>query len=373
MNVSRQHIVLAVTLLALVCAVPARAQSGDEPDLTKVRLRLGALALNPTIELTNLGVDTNVFDAPPGAEQRDFTFTLSPRTDLWLGMGPTWITGNVREDIVWYQKYTSERSSNGYYTLGWLVPLNRLRFKTSATYIHTRDRPGYEIDSRSLHTDEMFKGSVEVRALSKTFFGVAAQQERLNFDSAATFAGVNLHDTLSHNATTGTLTIRHQLTPLTSITLDVGREQDRFDFDPVRNSDSTQANLGVQFDQSALIKGSARFGYRDFVPASPLLPGYRGSTAAADLSYVALDTTKLALQVTRDVQYSFEITQPYYLLTGVNGSVTQQVYGPVDVVARGGLQHLDYRDVVTAVIGDPNRTDRVQSYGCGVGYHRSEE
>jgi hypothetical protein len=367
-HLDRHKIVLAVMCLALVSAVPALAQS-DEPDLTKVRVKIGPLALNPTIELTNLGVDTNVFDAPVGAEQRDFTFTLSPRTDLWLRMGRTWLTGNVREDIVWFQKYSSERSANGYYTLGWLVPLNRLKFNTSATYVDTNDRPGFEIVARSPHTDVILKGLMEVRALSKTFIGVSAQQERLNFASSATFAGVNLHDTLSHNATTGTLSIRHQLTPLTSLSLDVGREEDRFDFAPVRNSNSTQASLGVQFDPSALIKGSARFGYRDFVPASPLVPGYRGSTAALDLTYIALDTTKLAVQLTRDIQYSFEVNEPYYLLTGVTASVTQQVFGPIDVVARGGLEHLNYHDVVTAVIGDPNRTDRVRSYGGGVGYH----
>jgi hypothetical protein len=366
----RKHIVSTLVVFFLLgSAVPALAQSGDEPDLTKIRVRVGPLGLNPTIELTNFGVDTNVFNAPVGEEQRDFTFTLSPRTDLWLRMGRTWITGNVREDIVWFQTYSSERSANGYYTLGWLVPLNRLKFTTSATYVDTHDRPGFEIDARSPHTDVTLKGLVEVRALSKTFIAVGAQQERLNFDPLATFEGVNLHDALSHNSTTGTLSVRHQLTPLTSISLDVGREEDRFEFASVRNSNSTQTSLGVQFDQSALIKGSARFGYRDFAPASPLVPGYRGSTAAVDLSYVALGTTKLAVQLSRDVQYSFEVNEPYYLLTGVTASVTQQVFGPIDVVARGGLQHLGYRDAVTGVSGDPNRTDRVQSYGAGMGYH----
>jgi hypothetical protein len=362
----------ALVFVALVHAAPAMAQ-GDEPDMTKVRVKLGPLALNPTIELTNLGVDTNVFNEPAGQEQRDFTFTLSPRTDLWLRMGRTWLTGNIREDIVWYQKFSSERSANEYYTVGWLVPLNRLRFNVTTTYLNARDRPGYEIDARSQRSDLTFKGTVEVRALSKTFIGVGAQQERLSFDSLATFDGVNLHDALNHATTTGTVSIRHQLTPLTSITLDAGRTEDRFAYSPFRNSNSTQASLGVQFDQSALIKGSARFGYRDFVPVSADVPAYRGSTAAVELSYVALGTTKLAVQATRDIQYSFELTEPYYLITGVTGTVTQQVFGPVDAVARGGLQHLNYRDLATAGVESTNRTDRVTSYGGGVGYHVGQD
>ena len=60
---------------------------------------LGPVMLNPTIELTNLGVDTNVFNAPVGQEKSDFTFTLSPKSDIWMRVGRIWVTGNVREDI----------------------------------------------------------------------------------------------------------------------------------------------------------------------------------------------------------------------------------------------------------------------------------
>ena len=83
--------------------------------------------------------------------------------------------------------------------------------------------------------------------------------------------------------TSGAVTVRHQLTPLTALTLDVGREQDRFEFSPLRDSDSTTASVGVKLDRFALIKGSASFGYRDFQPLSPSLPAYKGTIASADL------------------------------------------------------------------------------------------
>jgi hypothetical protein len=87
-----------------------------------------------------------------------------------------------------------------------------------------------------------------------------------------------------------------------------------------------------------------------------------------NLSYRLLGTTRLGVQATRDVQHSFEFNQPYYLETGISGSVQQQVYGPFDVLARIGLSRLAYRDRVGAVVPEADRMDRVRSFGVGAGY-----
>ena len=47
------------------------------------------------------------------------------------------------------------------------------------------------------------------------------------------------------------------------------------------------------------------------------------------------------MRAIRDVQYSFEANQPYYLQTGIEGSIAQQIFGPFDVVGRGGVQSLE--------------------------------
>jgi hypothetical protein len=156
---------------------------------------------------------------------------------------------------------------------------------------------------------------------------------------------------------------------LTSLGFEVSREQDRFEFSPLRDSNSTEIAAGVAFDPFALIKGGARIGYRDFQPLFSSLPGYTGSTAAVDLSYIALGSTKLGMTALREVQYSYDINQPYYLLTGVTGSVGQQIFGPVDVVGRIGMQRMAYQDRVGAAVAVSDRTDHVRTYGGGIGYH----
>src|SRR5262249_2910459 len=163
----------------------AAAQEMREPDTSKARVHAGPLAATPTLELTNLGVDTNVFNEPEGEEKKDFTFTITPRADLWLRMGRTWLTSRIREDLIWFQKYDTERTGNTNVTLGWIVPLNRLAFGAEGGYLNAKERPGYEIDRRVRRTEVSAKGSVEYRALSKTYIGARASRVRVDYDDTA--------------------------------------------------------------------------------------------------------------------------------------------------------------------------------------------
>jgi len=95
---TRNRIVALCAVMCLLQAIPLAAQIGDAaPDPANVRVRLGPLWLNPTIVLTNAGVDENVFNDPTSrVPKKDFTVTVTPGTDLWLGMGPSWVFGNIR-------------------------------------------------------------------------------------------------------------------------------------------------------------------------------------------------------------------------------------------------------------------------------------
>jgi len=363
----------ALVLVGALAAAPAAAQGTKEPDVSKVRVRLGPVALDPTIELANLGVDTNVFNEPSGEEKQDFTFTLTPRARAWMKAGPTWLTADFREDIVWYQEYSSERAANTFFSGGWIVPLNRLAFGFDGSYLNARERPGYEIDVRAERRELQGRAAIEYRALAKTFLTARAGRSDVEFDADEFFLSSNLSRELDRVVTMFAIGIKHDLTPLTSISFDLTRQEDRFDFSQLRDSDSTTFSVQVTFDPFAVIKGTARIGYRDFVPLDPTVPGYQGGTAAVDLSYVLQGSTKLGVQIGRDVQYSFDVNQPYYLQTGISGSIAQQIYGPLDVVARAGTQHLSYRDRAGATVAVAGRTDEVRTLGVGVGYHVGSE
>ena len=359
--------------MALFAARPAAAQ--DSSDLAAdARVHLGPLAFTPTLTIVNAGIDDNVFNEPPIAgPKRDFTLTFEPKADWWLRMGRTWVLGNVTEGFVYYDKYADQRSINGFYKAGWLVPLNRLTLQANGSYLTSRDRPGFEIDARARRFETAFDGAIEVRALSKTFVGLKAKRQQIEYDKSDSFLEQSLRLQLNRTVMDGAVTFRHEVTPLTSVTVDVEKEQTRFAFAPLRDSDSTQILAGLKFDPYALVKGSVSVGYRDFRPLVAGLPAYKGSTAAVDLTYVALAATKLAVKGMRDVQYSFDINQPYYLQTGINGEITQKIFGPVDIVARGGYATLEYRNRAGADLILPDRTDKVYLYGGGIGYHLGKD
>ncbi len=357
-------------IIVLLSSTPESA-FGQTVDPSKdAKVHLGPLALSPMLALTNAGVDTNVFNEPnQGAPKSDFTLTVEPKTDFWLPIGRTWIIGNVTEDLVYYKKYANERSANSSYKAGWLIPLTRLTLNAGVSYLNTRDRPGFEIDARAQRVETALAGSAELRFLSRTFIGVKARRQKVNFDKSAVFLANSLQFELNRVVTSEAVTLRHQLTTLTSLTLDVSREQDRFEFARMRDSDSTAITGGFKFDPYALLKGVATVGYRDFRPLSPGVPAYRGTVAQVDLAYVPLGATKVNLQMARDVQYSYDIKNLYYVETGGSGSITQQILGPVDVVGRFSAASLDYRTSFGAQVIDPNRTDSIRSFGGGLGYH----
>jgi hypothetical protein len=126
------------------------------------------------------------------------------------------------------------------------------------------------------------------------------------------------------------------LTPLTTLAVSVSREQDRFFYSPLRDSDTRRVEAGLEFDPSA------------------------------DIAYVALDALRVGFQAGRDVEYSYDEKQPYYLQSGFNASLTVQIYGPFELGGRYGTQRLSY-ETSGGATGLDDRVDRVHTYGGSVG------
>ena len=325
--------------------------------------------MKSTIALSNLGSDSNVFNEADGDRRpSDFTVTFTPTTDLWLRMGRTWVSGTLGLDWIYYKRYASERSANSTYRVGVSRDVRRLALNGNFTRLNTRARPGFEIDARSQRMEKLYDGEVTIRMFSKTSVGAKGWHRKIEFDQAAVFREANLGEELNRGNSGAAFVLRHDLTPLTSVSLEVGRERDRYVSTPLRDANSTHSAGTVTLHPLALISGNASFGYRRFVPLSSELPPFLGGTAAIDLNYAILGSTRLGVAATRNIQPSFELSQPYYLDTGVSGSIQQQVYGGFDIVARTGLRWLEYRDRIGATVQVSNRTDRVRTFGLGGGY-----
>jgi hypothetical protein len=366
-------IALLVATASFAQSTPTTVEDGG-PDPSLVRVRIGSLWMNPTVAIPNIGVDTNVFNDPLNVTpKKDFVATIVPKADMWLRLGRTWLTGTIAEEVVWFQQYESERSVNSTYSVGWKAPLNRLVLSTKATRLSTNSRPGFEIDTRAQRTEPLFEGSVEVRGFPRTFIGARATWNQVRFADDAMYQGESLKDQLDRTITSAAITIRHELTPLTSLTFSGGRTEQLFEFEPLRNSSSSDYTVGLVFDPAALIKGGLTVGYKIFTPEADDLDDYRGPTIAAGLTYTLLGSTRIAGDVARDVDFSYDVNQPYYVHTGGTISIAQQIFGPVDATLRFGVQRLDYQARNDVLVQEPNRVDHVRLFGFGFGLHLGQE
>jgi len=366
----------ACAVLALLVLPAGRAAGQDAaPDpFTTARFRFGGFALTPGVRVTNLGYDSNVFNEwtdPKG----DFTVTITPQGDAWLRMGKARMVMHGALGYVHFATYAEERSWNTDDSIRLEFPFVHVRPYASLTYLNIRDRPGYEIDARVRRTESGAIAGVDLPVTRKTTFGVAYKKVRTDYAEGESFRGNFLR--LQYNRDTSRIagSLRYAVTPLTTIVIEAERIRERFAFVPGRDSNGFRLVPGVEFKPLALISGSAHVGYRRLNMIDPKMPDYAGPVASVDLGYTLLGAWRFGIAVSREIEYSYELLQPYYLLTGTIGTITRRLTSSWDLQARYGTQRLSYRSAVDPASGQTEvgqsrqgRTDIIRFYGGGVGY-----
>ena len=362
-----------VLLLACLCtfAPGARAQSADEDPVETARVQIGPLGLTPTISLSNLGIDSNVFNTFEDPK-KDFTFSVSPQVDLFFRAGPSRLAVNSRADLVYFREYASERSLDGDVDGRWEIRWNRLTPWVAAGYSSGRQRVGYEIDARSRREIKDYAAGIETRVAAKTRIAVSAQRTSYFYDADALFFGTSLREVLNHETEALGVQYRQSFTPLTTFVVHGEMMRDTFEFSPVRDSESVRVQVGFDLDERALIFGRGRVGYRRFESVGGGLPNYSGIVASYGVGTRIKGRTRLEVAGERDVNYSYELAYPYYVLSGATFTATPRLTDKWDIQGRAGQQWLAYR----AAEGTTSATDRTDTYrlfGGGIGFHVGRE
>jgi hypothetical protein len=357
-----------LVLLFVTVGQPATAQqiplAVNDPVPT-AQWRFGAVAMDPKAGLTNFGWDSNVFNEVEDPKE-DFTFTNTPAADLWMRTGRGLLTLNGAADLVYFHTYDSQRSVNSRATGQYEYGFNRFRPYFSARTLSTSEPPGFEIEARVRHYETEFQAGGEVRVGPKTNARLNFRQVAYTFAGDAIYNGRPLKEELNRTLRGSNFDWRQQLTALTTWVVRVSLENERFEFEQFRNSESFRLSSGFELGRFALIRGAAFVGYRKLSAANGgILPEFSGLIADVNVSYTAPYDTRLSVAVDREVEYSYESATPYYLLTSWTTAVTKRVTGRWDVQLTGGRDYLDYRSVIAAVEA---RTDTIGRFGGGIGY-----
>jgi len=358
---------LALLAVLFVSSSDARAQSQEPDPWAQARWRFGPFAVTPKVELKNLGWDTNVFNSPQDPKS-DFTTTVGAPIDWWFRAGRARLHVVDYFEGVFYATHSNQGGFNQRHDVTLLMPVNRFRPYVGGYYLNTNDRPGYGIDARVRHTEVNVSGGAVVRLTARTNVDVSIQQTTSRYQDE-NFAGSPFSTTLDGTTQKYGARASHRITPLTTLTLLADGVRERYLESPARDNDGFRILPGVEFDPYALVKGKALVGYRKLDTLAPGMPDFSGLVADIELSYVFRAMTRLAVGLSRDIYFSYEVVEPFYIQPGVTLSLTQQVRGPWDIQARGGWYHLDYQRVESAEdFALPARVDRFNTWGGGIGY-----
>jgi hypothetical protein len=352
--------------VALTIGAPGRAiaQEATDPAQT-ARFRLGPLRFTPSISLTSLGVDNNVFNEVDNPKN-DNTAALGPAVDYWMNVGRSRISGKAATEYLYFQTYANQRAWNTQDTLKWAVPLTRLTPFVTGSYANTRTRAGYEIDSRVRQEAQRVGAGAELKLSGRTVIVMSGDRSWLRYDDSVTYLGTQLAAVLNRWTNSEQLMVRYRLTALTTFVVNAEALQDRFEADRPHNANSIKVLPGFEMKPSALVAGKVFVGVRRFVPMDRTMPEYQGPVASVDATFTRR-ATQLNLKVDRDVVFSYQPTQPYYTLTDSGLIITERLTPAWDVVVRGSRQLLDYRRVVSLDEVAP-QVDTIRQYGGGVGY-----
>lgn len=369
-----------IRALAFACAIVGAAGSAwaqapnggsavvsfddTEDPTTRARFHVGILHFTPALAITNVGVDSNVFNSATDPRQ-DTTAGVGPIVNLFVRMRRARLSGSIGGQYLYFKTYANQRAWNTANSLRFELPLSRIRPFVTGGYLRTRDRSGYEVDSRLQQSQATWSSGVAIRLGARASLTLDGGQQFIRFDSNQIYRQINIADALNRRTDTQRAQFAKALTPLTTWVVNVETIQDRFVGDRARNADSVRATTGFELKPAALIAGRAVVGYRRFNVLDSAAPDYQGLVASASASMV-LGRARFSLTELRDVSYAFDRRFPFAVQTTTAFEAQRRLGRAWDVVGRTTLNLMSYR---AALASDRERpVDRAVLYGGGLGY-----
>jgi hypothetical protein len=361
----------------LVAVVPASAQmqglavgSGGsiaEPPRSMGQVRFGSAVFTPSVGITHIGVDRNVFNEA-GERKSDFTFTLGPQWALFYGSDRLRVRVTAGVGYVYYAKYQRERGVNpggrleGMYQLG-----RRVTLFTDDRFSFVKDRPNAEVDARTRRQEQDLSGGVRVGLSPRIGVQLDVHELRTKYGDTD-YMGIRLDETLDRVSRRSALTLTYRLTPYTSVFSGVSLAEERVPNAGDRDGTTRGAFAGLRFDKRAKVSGEAELGYSDFDAKSLATNDHHGMTFGVRLSSALADSLQLSFDGRQDLQFSYSRIYPYYIDQRYRVALTQRLGRRLDVSGGTQQESLRYGGRASSTSGSRPGTDRLEDYSGGPGF-----
>jgi hypothetical protein len=367
-------------LVVLAGALPSVAFAQGATAPVSDGMAFGPVTLQPRISLTNAGIDTNVFNDAVNPT-RDFTLTLVPALDSRLRMRRASLASTTSLELLYFAKAKSQRSASVSQDLKFAVELNHVAPFLSLSRRQSAQRINAEIDARVKTTSVDSSGGVALRLGARTTLRLEAGQSNIAFGDSGGDSGpvelltpvaeaTPLASALDRRSLTTRAAAEIRLTPLTTVIFDTAHLRDRFVSSTFRDNDAWTTRAGFSFQPFALISGDAAVGFQQRTFRDGSTPDFTGLVASVNLRYVIRDQTVIHVTASRDVDYSFEADQPYFVTVAWGGSVTQALGRRWDAVVHADRAFLNYQAAGGAASA---RRDRNDTLGAGTGFRLRDD
>jgi hypothetical protein len=330
------------------------------------QVRLGSVVFTPSIGISHLGMDRNVFN-DQGERKSDFTVTVGPQAALFYGTERIRVRATAGVGYVYYARYQSERGVNpggrleGMFQLG-----RRITFFTDGRFSFVKDRPNAEVDARTRREERDVLGGVRVGLGPRIGVQLDVRELRTKYGDAD-YLGVRLDRTLDRFTRTYTLSTSYRLSPYTSVFTGVSLGEEHVPNTTERDGTSRGVFAGLRFGERAKVSGQAEVGYSDFDATSLATNDHHGMTFGVRLSSALADSLLLSFDGRQDLQFSYSRIYPYYVDQRYRVTLTQRLGRRLDVSGNTQQDRLHYGGASSPSGGRPG-TDRLEEYTLGPGF-----
>jgi hypothetical protein len=345
---------------------PALAQISAPREAAQVEF--GSLSLYPSMQILDAGIDDNVFN-DGSAPERDYTLTFAARVLAAVRLGSNELLGQVGSDYVWFKQFSSERSGNAQYAMRFNLSASRFKPFIGAEHVRTSARRSPEIDARARRTDQSVLGGLAFDLTPRTSLTASTRIDSSNYDEGEIFRGVALADALNRSGRGGDAGVRYAVTPLTTLAVTAGYEEQTFEQSHVRDLKRYTVGPSVEFSPEAAIRGRVVTAFEVFKPEDPTLAERKGFAYQALVNWSLYGRTEFDLGAGRNISYSYQDTEPYYLLTNVRLVVSQPIGLGLELYGGGDWEHMAYRWSQDAdpSFSESDRVDTLAALNGGVG------
>lgn len=329
-------------------------------------LRFGRVSLAPTVRVSEIGYDTNVFNFD-GTERlpADFTATVQPGVEARVESNRAAVRVLGAAGLVYYHDNKNQRAVNPTVQLAGFFKVGRkLELFGEAGGGHVREYLGYEIDVRPRTSSRKY--GLGLRFLGRRLgLELSARHGGRRYDANARYLGVQLNEVLDRTTQSTNFALSYRLTPYTTFVLGAAAIGERFALSPQRDAAANRAYVAAAFSPRAFISGNVQVGYVHGNMLSIHSPDFSGVTANVGLSFTWRDAFSVSLGASRDFDFSYRVSHPYYRYDIYEGSIREVLFRRFDVgagVLQGTLTYPGFGDVLNA----PNEVLRQLSASVGV-------